>query len=203
MSRVDIRSIRRRQILDAAERLAAQKGWTETTIADICEAADVSTGVVTRHFQNKDEIMLAGLEDILEQFREQLGPFERREKSLSENIHSFFLVLSRIETSQPTLLQLLLHFLATSTSRPEVAERLQAFFSHFCQQYTTDLECLIDEQGIQVKDYVLLSDLLYRLALSLALNRVFLGTNLPPEQLALHCSNMLLKYFDLPLVGKE
>src|SRR5262245_23083656 len=144
MSRVDIRSIRRRQILDAAEQLAAQKGWTETTIADICQAADVSTGVVTRHFQNKDEIMLAALEDILEQLREQLGPFGEKEKSLSEHIYSFLLALCRIEASHPTLPQLLLHFLATSTSRPEVAERLHTFFSHICQQCTMDLERLLN-----------------------------------------------------------
>jgi AcrR family transcriptional regulator len=201
MSRVDIRSIRRRQILDAAEQLAAQKGWTETTIADICQAADVSTGVVTRHFQNKDEIMLAALEDILEQLSGQLGPLLGREKSLSENISSFLHELGQLVNSQPTLLQLLLHFLATATSRPEIAERMHVFLADLCD--TTNLERLLDEQGIEGKDPALLVDLFYTQALSLVLSRVFLGMDLPPEELALHCSNMLLKYFDLPLVGKE
>jgi AcrR family transcriptional regulator len=150
MSRVDIRSIRRRQILDAAERVAAQKGWTETTIADICQAADVSTGVVTRHFQNKDEIMLAALEDILEQLRAQFGPFVGEEQSLSEDIFRLFHAFSQIATSQPTLLQLLLHFTVASISHPKIAERLHAFFSHLRQQSITDLEQALDKQGIQV-----------------------------------------------------
>jgi hypothetical protein len=62
---------------------------------------------------------------------------------------------------------------------------------------------LLSERGIQGKDPVLLANLLHSLAVSLVLSRVLLGSDLPPEQLALHYSNMLLKYFDLPLVGKE
>jgi AcrR family transcriptional regulator len=203
MSRVDIRSIRRRQILDAAEQLAAQKGWTETTIADICQAADVSTGVVTRHFQNKDEIMLAALEDMLEQLSGQLGLLLGREQPLSENISSSFQMLGQLVNSQPTLLQLLLHFLATATSRPEIAERLHAFIADLCQQDTTKVEHLLDEPGIEGKNLELLVNLLHSLALSVVLSQVFLGCDLPPEQLAFHFSNMLLKYFDLPPVGKE
>jgi AcrR family transcriptional regulator len=203
MSRVDIRSIRRRQILDAAEQLAAQKGWTETTIADICQAADVSTGVVTRHFQNKDEIMLAAFEDMLEQLGGQLGSLLGREQPLSENIASSFQMIGQIVNSQPTLLQLLLHFLATATSRPEIAERLHGFIADLCQEDTTRLEHLLDEQGIEGKNSVLLVNLLHSLALSVILSQVFLGCDLPPEQLALHFSNMLLKYFDLPPVEKE
>ena len=203
MPRVDIRSIRRRQILEAAERLAAQKGWTETTIADICQAADVSTGVVTRHFESKDEIMLAALEDVLEQFRAQLELSLGNEKSLSETAHSYFQELSQFMILQPTLPWLLAHFVAASIARPEVAERLRAVFSHLCQQDITNLERMQDEQGIKGNDPVLVAKLLHTLALSLILSPVFLEIDFPPEQLALHFSNMLLKYFDLPEVAKE
>jgi AcrR family transcriptional regulator len=202
MSRVDIRSIRRRQILDAAEQLAALKGWTETTIADICQAADVSTGVVTRHFLNKDEIMLAALDDILEQLRAQLQSFLGSEQSLSEFISRFFQVLSQLATSQPTLPQILLHFMVLSTSRPEIAERLHAFFSHHRQQNITDLEGALDEQGIRGKERVLLVNLTFTLAFSLILSPDFLGIDFSPEQLAAHYSTMLHKYFDLPQVDK-
>jgi hypothetical protein len=147
--------------------------------------------------------MLAALEDILGQLRGQWWQLLGREKSLSENIASFLQVLGQLMTSQPTLLQLLLHFLATATSRPEIAERMHAFLADQCQQDTTNLERLLDEQGIEGKDPVLLVNLLHILALSLTLSQVFLDIDLPPEQLALHCSNMLLKYFDLPQVGQS
>ena len=200
MSRVDVRSIRRRQILDAAERLAAQKGWTETTIADICQVANVSTGVVTRHFESKDEIMLAALEDVLEQFQAQLKPFLGSESPLAENIYQVF---SQVVTSQATLPQLLLHSFATSISRPEIAERLHTFFSNLRQQHTADLELQLDQKGIVGTDRVILINLLYNLAFGLISSRVTLGSDLSLEQLAFHCSNMLLKYFDLPQEAKE
>jgi AcrR family transcriptional regulator len=203
MPRVDIRSIRRRQILEAAKRLAAQKGWTETTIADICQAANVSTGVVTRHFESKGEIMLAALEDVLEQFRAQLELSLGNEKSLSETTHSYFQELSQFMISQPILPWLLVHFVAASISRLEVAERLRAVFYHLCQQDITNFERMQDEQGIKGNDPVLVAKLLHTLALSLILSPVFLEIDFPPEQLALHFSNMLLKYFDLPEVAKE
>ena len=201
MSRVDIRSIRRRQILDAAMHVAAYKGWTETTIADICQAADVSTGVVTRHFESKDEIVLAAVEDVLEQFRAQWELSLGNEKSLSENTHIFFQGLSQFMTSQPTLPWLLAHSVAASVSRPEIAERLNAFISHLRQRDTVALERM--QQGIRGKNPVLMVNLLHTLALSLIMSRVFLETDRAPEQLAFHCSNMLLKYFDLPQVAKE
>lgn len=56
MARLDIRGLRREQILDAAERLVLQRGWAETTLARLCEEADVSNGVLTYHFKDKEDI---------------------------------------------------------------------------------------------------------------------------------------------------
>jgi hypothetical protein len=123
--------------------------------------------------------------------------------SFSESIYSILHVLSQIATSQQPLLQLLFHFIAASISRPEIAERLHVFFSQLRQQNTTNLERVLDEQGMQSKDPALLIDLLHSLALSITLSRVFLGIVLPPERLAFESANMLLKYFDFPLVPER
>ncbi len=203
MPRVDIRSIRRRQILDAAEQVAAQKGWIGTTIADICQTANVSTGVVTRHFESKDEIMLAALEDVLEQLQALLTPYLGRQKPVSEDIRSRLTTLSQSLVSQRTLLQLLLHFAADAISRPEIAERLQAFFSHIRQQHMVDLTLVLEEQNIPVKNPVLLVNLFQNLIFGLILSSITFGSDLPAEQLGLHSANMLLKYFDLPPENKE
>ena len=57
MARLDIRKIRKDEILEVATRLVARKGWQNTTLADIAREANVSLGVITYHFSNKDEIM--------------------------------------------------------------------------------------------------------------------------------------------------
>jgi AcrR family transcriptional regulator len=49
---------RRTQILDAAARLFAEKGFHRTTTRDIAEAADVSEGTLYNYFESKEEMLL-------------------------------------------------------------------------------------------------------------------------------------------------
>lgn len=50
---------RRNQILEAACRCFADKGFHRTTIRDICARAELSAGAVYRYFTSKDEIIKA------------------------------------------------------------------------------------------------------------------------------------------------
>ena len=56
------------------------------------------------------------------------------------------------------------------------------------------------DQNLPIKDPEHFIKLFHSLALNVALSQVFVEIDLPPEQLALHFSHMLLTYFDLPLV---
>lgn len=62
----------RRQIIDAAGRLYARKGFASTSIQEISEAAGVSLPVTYHYVKNKSEIMRMIMEDVLELFRENL-----------------------------------------------------------------------------------------------------------------------------------
>jgi TetR/AcrR family transcriptional regulator, cholesterol catabolism regulator len=53
----DLVKRRRTQILDAARNLFAQKGFSVTTIQDICEASGVNPGSLYDYVQNKDDIL--------------------------------------------------------------------------------------------------------------------------------------------------
>lgn len=50
---------RRDQLLDAAERLFAEKGYAETTVADIAEAAGVAKGTFYLYFPSKEHCVTA------------------------------------------------------------------------------------------------------------------------------------------------
>lgn len=54
-----IRAARREQILAAAARVFARKGLGDTTIADLAAAAEVSHGLLYRHFASKDAVFAA------------------------------------------------------------------------------------------------------------------------------------------------
>jgi len=49
---------RRIQILEAAARLFAEKGFHRTTTRDIAETADVSEGTLYNYFENKEDMLL-------------------------------------------------------------------------------------------------------------------------------------------------
>ena len=52
------RPSRRNDILDAATRLFARKGFVDASIADVAEEADVAVTAVYYHFASKDDLVL-------------------------------------------------------------------------------------------------------------------------------------------------
>ncbi len=49
--------VRRNEILDAAERLFAAKGFDQTSISDILDAVGIARGTLYYHFRSKEEIL--------------------------------------------------------------------------------------------------------------------------------------------------
>lgn len=57
-----LRDERRRQIMDAALKIFAQKGLAATMISDIAAACDLSYGLIYHYFHDKEELYLALVE---------------------------------------------------------------------------------------------------------------------------------------------
>ena len=77
---------RRVQILDAAARLFAEKGFHRTTTRDIANMADVSEGTLYNYFASKDDLLLGIMTRLgeLQQFDDRL------ESSLPIDARDFF-----------------------------------------------------------------------------------------------------------------
>jgi AcrR family transcriptional regulator len=67
--------IRRNQIIDTALKLFAEKGFSNTTIKDISEAAGTSLGLMYHYFASKDDLLIAVFErhSFLEPLRNMLN----------------------------------------------------------------------------------------------------------------------------------
>ena len=63
----------RRAIAGAALRLFAERGYEETTIADIAEAADVSPRTFFSYFPSKEDVVFAEIDERLAEVREGLA----------------------------------------------------------------------------------------------------------------------------------
>lgn len=64
LRRVDAGDVRRRQLIDATVVAIAEVGYNATTIAEIARRADVSTGLVSFYFGDKDGLLEATMRHI-------------------------------------------------------------------------------------------------------------------------------------------
>src|SRR5215510_14834959 len=67
---------RRNQILDAATKVFAQKGFHRATIRDVAKEAGVADGTIYNYFDNKTDLVL-GILDRLNETSQRAGDFER------------------------------------------------------------------------------------------------------------------------------
>jgi AcrR family transcriptional regulator len=102
---------RREQIVEAATRVFAEKGFRRATIREVAREAGISEGTIYNYFEDKDAILMAILEKLNETerraedfeegmaatFEEFLGEYLRRRMSLMwENREVFRVVLSEL-----------------------------------------------------------------------------------------------------------
>lgn len=64
---------RYRVVLDAAETLFARKGYHQTSMEEIADLAEVSTGTVYFYFKNKEDLLIKLMQEIGYYLRELLG----------------------------------------------------------------------------------------------------------------------------------
>ena len=62
----------RQTILKAAFDLFAKRGYAQTTLEDIAEAAEVSTGTLFAYFRSKEQILFPEQREFYEQLKQQL-----------------------------------------------------------------------------------------------------------------------------------
>lgn len=198
MSRVDVRAIRRKQILEAAEHLAAEQGWTETTILDICQRAGISSGVLTYHFRDKDELLFALLEEIIARLSVRLRTEASSAQTPQQVIHGFLAQLTALMESEPHLPLLLIHFVASSVHRPDIAQRLHALFADLRQRQIRQVRAASERSQRELDDVAVLVSMLHLVALGVVLGRPFLGIDLPYEHLAQEVEHLLLAFLPAP-----
>ena len=64
---------RRKQILECAKKLFASKGYYQTQISDIQQAAGVARGTIYQYFKNKDDIFATILDNLFAEWKKVLS----------------------------------------------------------------------------------------------------------------------------------
>jgi len=141
VARLDIRGLRRDQILDAAERLVLKRGWAATPLARLCEEADVTNGVLTYHFKDKEDIEQALWERVNERWYRKLADRLAGATSVWDIIDTYtHEALAGNDKDLEVYYLLLIDFMSRAIYDPEVAARLQAKFARGRESLASHLE---------------------------------------------------------------
>ena len=71
---------RREEILDAAERLFAAKGFDNTSTGDILDAVGIARGTLYYHFKSKEDILDGVIQRLTDQLMQDAGAIVRRKE---------------------------------------------------------------------------------------------------------------------------
>ncbi len=96
------------RILKAALDLFTQKGYFNTSIAEIREAADVSTGTIYHHFKTKEAIAAALFSTIVESLKESLAEIWNRTESTLDRLRKVTELLFALTEEAPQVMRFLL-----------------------------------------------------------------------------------------------
>ena len=120
---------RRRQILDAAVRTFAQKGYHASRVSDIAEQAGVAYGLVYHYFESKEAVLEAIFRDTWGVMLEAIHHVEETEDSPREQLRKTAAIVLRTWRHNPDLVRVLVREVTRSGEQMqrEVGEIALAF----------------------------------------------------------------------------
>jgi AcrR family transcriptional regulator len=128
--RADIRE----RLFRSSVQLFAEKGFAETTVEDITNAADVGKGTFFNYFPSKDHILLAFGEMQLAKLQAAVDYARRSKTPMREFYRSLSRLMTVEPTRNPTILRAILQaFLASSHTRESMLDLQTRVLALHCE----------------------------------------------------------------------
>jgi len=156
LSRSALRRLREKEqkyntILKAAETLFAQKGYHQTSIEEIADLAEVSTGAVYFYFKNKEDLLIILMQEIGHQLRKLLAEeFKRTGFSFDRFKNISFAFLRNFCGSHPEWIAIF--FRESVGQSSEVEEQRRQLFINLTDDIKEAFVKISREQGIDPVD---------------------------------------------------
>ena len=115
----------RERLFRAALTIFAEKGFAETTVEDITNAADVGKGTFFNHFPSKDHILLAFGEMQLGKLEEAIENARRTNMPIPEFLRSLVTRMTQEPTRNPAIIRTILQAYLSTTPVREAMMKLQ------------------------------------------------------------------------------
>jgi AcrR family transcriptional regulator len=114
----------RLRLFRSAMQLFAERGFSNVTVEDITEAADVGKGTFFNYFKSKDHVLSVMAEIQLGKVRDALEAAEAGKRSIRSVIHDLFVKVSEEPGRSPELARTILTSFLSSTIRELLAQNM-------------------------------------------------------------------------------
>lgn len=141
----------RQQVLDAAIRTLAERGYAHTAVSDIAEAAGMSKGAVHYHFESKEDLIAQVLTHCAAIMRERVTSAWDAPGAPQEKIRRALLALRSTRKDTGPELRVLADLMAQGIHDPNLRSPLSAMFEANRKEVLRHLESNFTELGIKPK----------------------------------------------------
>ncbi|MBN2700120.1 MAG: TetR/AcrR family transcriptional regulator [Methylohalobius sp. ZOD2] len=93
------------EIMQAALKLFTDKGYFNTSIADIRQAADVSTGTIYHYFKNKESLADALYQDVLHSMNDSIGEISSKTDNAFERLRAIVELFFTLTENAPEVMR--------------------------------------------------------------------------------------------------
>ena len=112
---------KRRQLLDAAVRVFARKGFHASRVGDIAEEAGVAHGLLYHYFKSKDEVLEAVFHDNWSLLLARIASVEETDERAADQLRHITAIVLRTWLHLPDVVRVVIREFGRS---PELAERI-------------------------------------------------------------------------------
>lgn len=132
---------RKETIIQAAAQLFSEKGYRETTTADIRNRAQVAQGTLFYHFNNKEGILLHIFSELINDYMKVVECFSHDNLSGMQGLECYAQMIKKLMSDKNQTVHLILPHLVPSLL--EENEETKKLFIKYVETSTSSLEMLI------------------------------------------------------------
>jgi AcrR family transcriptional regulator len=127
---------RRRQILEAAERIFSRKGFDKARMDDIVREAGLSKGSLYWYFKSKDELIRALLDRVFISEMREAESIAEQPGSAEDKLKAFIAIAVREYKHFEKILPLSYEFIALAARSKAVRKVIVGYFRHYLDMLT-------------------------------------------------------------------
>ena len=129
----DLRDIRKKQIMDAAQAIVVNKGYDQSRMDDIVNKAHLSKGAIYWYYKSKKDVYLSLVDYWFNEYSEGVFQYLENKNSSSEKLKALFEYFIEQFDKNPETFKIMVEFWRASGLDKDFNDKVQEIYSQFLE----------------------------------------------------------------------